>query len=405
MTLALLPNALARRLFLHRHALGEAPTGPAKGAALAALIDRIGFVQVDSINTVERAHQMILWSRRGTYRPEALKQLTEGDRGLWEHWTHDASILPISLYPQWQYRFARDADRLHQNWRRWFREGYEAQFDTILSRIGTDGPVTSADVGEGEARGKGGWWDWHPSKTALEWLWRTGQLAVARRDGFRKVYDLTERVIPEPLRRAKVSPEDHLDWACNSALDRLGFATSGELRAYWNAITPEQARDWCRAALSRGEIDEVEVESADGKTRRAFCRPGTVDQAAALPPCANRLRILSPFDPALRDRDRAERLFGFYYRIEVFVPEAQRLWGYYVFPVLEGERLIGRLDARAHRDASVLRVRAFWPERGVKPGPQRLTRLEGELDRLARFAGCDRVEYLPGWQRETLLPT
>ena len=186
------------------------------------------------------------------------------------------------------------------------------------------------------------------------------------------------------------------------ALDRLGFATSGELKAYWNAITPEQARDWCRDALARGEVEEIGVEGADGKIRRAFCRPGTVDEAAALPPCHNRLRILSPFDPALRDRDRAERLFGFYYRIEVFVPEPQRLWGYYVFPVLEGERLIGRLDAKAHRDQSVLRVRAFWPERGVKPGPQRLTRLEAELDRLARFAGCDRVEYLPGWQRETL---
>lgn len=402
MTLPVLPNPLARRLFLHRHALGEAPVGPAKGAALAALIDRIGFVQVDSINTVERAHQMILWSRRGTYRPEALKRLTEADRGLWEHWTHDASILPISLYPHWQHRFARDADRLHLNWRRWFREGYEAQFDTILRRIETDGPVTSADVGEGEARGKGGWWDWHPSKTALEWLWRTGQLAVARRDGFRKVYDLAERVIPAEHLAARIPPEAHLDWACSSALDRLGFATSGELKAYWNAITPEQARDWCRDALARGEVEEIGVEGSDGKIRRAFCRPGTVDEAAALPPCHNRLRVLSPFDPALRDRDRAERLFGFYYRIEVFVPEPQRLWGYYVFPVLEGKRLIGRLDAKAHRDEAVLRVRAFWPECGVKPGPQRLARLESELARLATFAGCDRVEYLPGWQRETL---
>ena len=113
MTLPVLSNPLARRLFLHRHALGEAPTGPAKGAALAALIDRIGFVQVDSINTVERAHQMILWSRRAAYRPEALKRLIEHDRSLWEHWTHDASILPIALYPHWQHRFVRDADRLH----------------------------------------------------------------------------------------------------------------------------------------------------------------------------------------------------------------------------------------------------------------------------------------------------
>src|SRR3989338_4809401 len=225
----LLPNPAARRLFLHRHALAEAPTGPATGADLARLIDRIGFVQVDSINTVERAHHMILWSRRQSYRPAALKPLLERDRSLWEHWTHDASILPVHLHPLWQHRFARDAERLHKNWKSWFRDGYEAQFDTILRRIEADGPVTSTDVGQGETRGKGGWWDWHPSKTALEWLWRTGQLAISRRDGFQKVYDLTDRVIPTAHRLPAPDPETLIDWACSSALDNLGFADASEL--------------------------------------------------------------------------------------------------------------------------------------------------------------------------------
>ena len=129
-------------------------------------------MQVDSINTVARAHEMILWSRRQSFKPAALKRLLERDRSLWEHWTHDASILPVRLHGVWQHRFARDAVRLQANWRTWFREGYEAQFDTILNRIANEGPVGTADVGEGEVRGKGGWWDWHPSKTALEWLWR-----------------------------------------------------------------------------------------------------------------------------------------------------------------------------------------------------------------------------------------
>ena len=206
-----LPNALARRLFLHRHALADAPTGAASGAALADLIRRIGFVQVDSINTVERAHHMILFSRRQAYKPEALKPILDKDRAVWEHWTHDASILPIETFPYWKHRFSRDADRLRDNWRRWFREGYEAQFDNILQRITDHGPLTSSDVGEGEARGKGGWWDWHPSKTALEWLWRTGQLAITRRDGFQKVYDLTERVIPPLVLQHEVSPQAKVD--------------------------------------------------------------------------------------------------------------------------------------------------------------------------------------------------
>jgi uncharacterized protein YcaQ len=395
-----IPNLRARRLFLHRHALSEAPVGPASGQALQGLIERIGFVQVDSINTVARAHDMILWSRRQAFRPPALKRLVERDRSLWEHWTHDASILPVRLHGVWQHRFQRDAARLEANWKRWFREGYEAQFDNILNRIERDGPVGTADVGEGEVRGRGGWWDWHPSKTALEWLWRTGRLAITRREGFAKIYDLTERVIPE-IHRAPVPAETVCDWACRSALRQLGFGTSGEIAAYWNAISPEAARSWCRDAMGRGEIIETEISGAAGQRRKVFIFPDILEDEPPEP--TPRLRILSPFDPALRDRNRAEFLFGFHYRIEVFVPEPKRVWGYYVFPVLEGDRLVGRIDVKAFRDAGALRVKAFWPEAGIRLTKARRGKLEAELDRLALFAGCDRVEFLDGWERETLV--
>ena len=398
---ALIPNHLARNLFLDRHALAEAPVGPASGAALQDLVDRIGFVQVDSINTVARAHEMILWSRRQSFRPSALKRLLEQERSLWEHWTHDASILPSRLHGIWQHRFARDAERLHQNWRRWFREGYEAQFDGILDRIAREGPVGTADVGEGELRGRGGWWDWHPSKTALEWLWRTGRLAITRREGFAKIYDLTERVIPE-AHRAPVPAEEVTDWACRSALRQLGFGTPGEIAAYWNAIGPQDAKVWCREALARGEVVEAEVQGAAGQLRRVVLFPATLDEIPPEP--TRRLRLLSPFDPALRDRNRAEFLFGFFYRIEVFVPEPKRVWGYYVFPVLEGDQLVGRIDVKAFRDAGALRVKAFWPEAGVRLTKARRAKLEAELERLARFAGCGRVEFLDGWERETIFP-
>ncbi len=402
MTLPRLTNLAARRLFLDRHALAEAPVGPATGGHLAALIDRIGFVQLDSINTVERAHHMILWSRRQSYRPEALKRLHERDRAVWEHWTHDASILPIHLHHYWQHNFPRREGRMKKNWGKWFRSGYEPQFEVLLARIAAEGPVTTSDVGEGEVRGSGGWWDWNPSKTALEWLWHTGRLAVTRRDGFQKVYDLAERVIP-PVHRERVPhTQEVVDWACGAALDRLGFADASELRAYWALVTPDEAKAWTRAALARGEVIEIAVEGAAGQLKRFYARPDVMEQAAAAPEPVARVRILSPFDPALRDRDRAEFLFGFYYRIEVFVPEPKRKYGYYVFPVLEGDRLIGRIDAKAFKDQGVLRVKAFWSEAGVKPGLGRLQRLQAELERLARFAGCDRVEMLDGWLREPL---
>jgi uncharacterized protein YcaQ len=402
MTQITLANAAARRLFLHCHALSEAPEGPAKGADLLALINRIGFVQVDSINTVERAHHMILFARRQTYRPSALKDLLENDRSLWEHWTHDASILPATVFPHWKHRFARDRTRLVARWQGWQRDGFESKFDAVLKQVSDHGPVSSSDVGEDEVRGKGGWWDWHPSKAALEYLWRVGELSVTRRDGFKKVYDLTERVLPPHHCITEHAPETTIDWACREAIDRLGFATSGEIAAYWGAISPEEAKNWCAAALLRGEVIEVMVEGANGDLRRNFAWPQVFSLASDAPEPSGRIRILSPFDPALRDRNRTERLFGFLYRIEVFVPEPKRQYGYYVFPVLEGANIIGRIDAKAHREDGILKVRAFWPERGVRLGAGRLGRLGAELDRLARFAGCDRVEFGDNWLREPL---
>ena len=200
MKLQRLDNRSARRLFLDRHALLEQPAGPAKGADLLTLIDRLGFVQLDSINTVARAHDVILYSRRPGYRTQNLKRLYERDRGLFEHWTHDAAMIPMAFYRHWHLRFLRDTELLRKRWRNWRRDGFEAQFEAVLSHVRDHGPVCSSDVGKDEKKGSGGWWDWHPSKTALEFLWRSGALTVVGREGFQKRYDLTERVIDEHLR-------------------------------------------------------------------------------------------------------------------------------------------------------------------------------------------------------------
>lgn len=399
MSLPHLANAQARRLFLDRHALIEPPSGPAKGDDLLALIKRLGFVQVDSINTVERAHHMILWSRRQSYRPGNLARLLERDRTLFEHWTHDASVIPTEFFGHWKLRFSRDAEWIRARWANWQGDAFHDKIEDVLAHVRSGGPCGSGDVGTDETRGKGGWWEWHPSKTALEYLWRSGALSVCQRRNFAKLFDLTERVHPEA--HAAPAPDEAatVDWACNQALDRLGFATSGEIAAFWDTVTPVEARDWCATALARGEIVEIAVEGIDGKPRKSFARPDVFDAAAAVGEAPNRVRILSPFDPALRDRNRAERLFGFFYRIEVFVPEPKRQYGYYVFPVMERDRVIGRIDAKAARAEGQLAVRAFWPEPGVPMGAGRVARLEAELDRLARFAGCDGVSLADGWLR------
>jgi hypothetical protein len=193
-----------------------------------------------------------------------------------------------------------------------------------------------------------------------------------------------------------------VDWLCNGAMDRLGFATSGELAAFWDTASATEAKDWAAAQLQSGAIEEIEIEQADGGWRRVLARPGIVEQAEALGPAPGRMRVLSPFDPALRDRKRAERLFGFHYRIEVFTPAPKRKYGYYVFPLMERERLVGRIDMKADRGAGQLNITAVWPERGVSWSAPRIGRLEAELDRVARFAGLQTVAFADDLLRDPL---
>ena len=159
---------------------------------------------------------MILASRRRSYRPRQLDNLLERRRALFEHWTHDASVIPMSFYPHWRLRFRRDADRLRARWRSWRRAGFEERFADVLERIREHGPVMARDFEGGRQRTEAGWWDWHPSKTALEFLWRTGALAISRREGFQKVFDLAERVVPEAYRSMAPGEEETLDWACRA---------------------------------------------------------------------------------------------------------------------------------------------------------------------------------------------
>lgn len=227
----------------------------------------------------------------------------------------------------------------------------------------------------------------------------SGALTVLRRDGFRKVYDLTERVIENAHRNDVPSTEETVDWCCNAALDRLGFATSGELAKFWRHVTMAEAKAWCDQQLRGGNIIEMTIEQADAKSKKVFARPDILDDPAQNAEPSGRVRVLSPFDPALRDRARAQRLFGFDYTIEIFVPEAKRKYGYYVFPILEGTRLIGRVDMKADRDRDTLCVRALWPEPKVRWGKARTRAFEAEVDRLTRLANVSGTEWAADWLR------
>lgn len=393
-----LTNTQARLLFLDRQGLSKPPTPKLSSGGLLTLIKDLGFVQVDSINTVARAHHMILFARNQTYRPQQLQHLLETERSLFEHWTHDAAVIPTEFYGYWKHRFLREEASLHKRWRNGRREGFEEALSAVLEKIRHDGPTRTRDI-ETKRKKKGdGWWDWHPEKTALEFYWRTGRFSIRGRDGFQKIYDLSEHVIPDIHREHEVPPNAFVDWACSSALSRLGVATSGEVAAFWNLITPKESGEWVKENIANKELVEVLVGSANATpARKAVAFANLPQTLVDLRQPPKRIRVLSPFDPLIRDRKRCLRLFGFDYRIEVFVPEAKRQYGYYVFPLLEGANLIGRIDMK-HTKAN-LHVTRLWLERGIKFGTARRQALEAELERYRRFVGADTVIFNPDYDQ------
>ncbi|NQW11737.1 MAG: winged helix-turn-helix domain-containing protein [Alphaproteobacteria bacterium] len=391
-----LTNAELRRLFLERHALADSPAGVLTRDGLDALIDRLGFVQVDTISTLEQAHHHILASRATDYRKPLLKHLLEKRRSVFEHWTHDASIIPTRFYPYWKPQFRRMKERIHRakHWEERFAGRMGDTVDSVRRRVAEGGPVMSRDLTPDDQEERGTWWGWTPSKTALEYLWRTGEFAVTGRKGFAKVYDLAHRVIPTEHHDPEPDHAAFVDWACRMAIERLGVASHGELAAFLDAVTPAEAEAWC-ATVGPGTLRRITIEHADGSSREVWARPDVGDLVREAPEPPARVRFLSPFDPMIRDRDRTRRFFGFDYRFEAFVPAKQRIYGYYVLPMLERDRLVGRIELKAHRDRGELEVRGLWMEPGIRPSKARCAKIDAEIERWRLFTGMERVTGLP----------
>ncbi|HWM92829.1 MAG TPA: crosslink repair DNA glycosylase YcaQ family protein [Thermoanaerobaculia bacterium] len=388
-----IPADTARRLLLGAQGLLDDPRGKVTADRVYDLVERMGFVQIDSINVLERAHHLTLAARLQGYRPKLFDRLLERDRRLFEHWTHDASAIPTVWYPHWRYRFEsyRRKALEHPWWLERVGPDYMAVIAGVRERLAREGPLMTRDFEDTRDDSVDRtWWGWKPEKAALEYLWRTGEAVIAGRVNFHKVYDLAERVLPEAHAAPQPDPEEHLDWACRTALDRLGVASPDEIAGFWRVVPLEDAKAWCARAAVEGDFAAVRVEAVDGSVRNAYAVPDWEARAAALPPAPARIRLLSPFDPILRDRRRTLRLFGFDYRFEAFVPAPQRRYGYYVLPILEGERLVGRLDPKLHREQGLLEVRKVWWEPGVRESQARRKKLETALDRLARFVGAER---------------
>ena len=376
-------NRDARRLWLEAQGLAATPTGPLD---LAAMIHHLGFVQLDSISVVARPHDHILWSRNQNYREPMLVKLLRDERAVFEHFTHDASVIPIGFYPNWRRQFRRLEEKVRGwEWHRGMHD--EAGRAEIRERIRSEGPLSSHAF-DTKVEGPREMWRRPPHKLSLDYMWYAGELSTSHRDGFTKFYDLTERVIPARHRKDEPPEPEQVDWLCREALARLGFGTEGDIQRFWAAADLDEVKAWTAAQT---DLVPVEIESAEGDWTRALAPADIGARLETAQTATSRLRILNPFDPVIRDRARLKRLFGYDYRIEIFVPAAKRVWGYYVYPLLEGDRMIGRLSAKADRNAGTLTVDRLWSEPGIAWTPARFARLEAELVRFARLANVSEV--------------
>ncbi|KAA0912224.1 winged helix-turn-helix domain-containing protein [Aquicoccus porphyridii] len=378
-----LSNRMARWLWIEAQGLSRTPTGPLD---LAGVIRNLGFVQLDAIRVVSRAHHHILWSRNQNYREPMLGNLLES-REIFEHFTHDASLLPMEFLPMWQRQFRRRAARIRNaSW--WKGMPDAAGRAEIKARIEREGPLSTHDF-DTRINGPRKMWQRPPHKLALDYMWYAGELATAHRRNFTKFYDLAERVFPPERLQAQIDDAEQVDWLCRAALRRCGFATAGEIQRFWEAMDSREVNAWIER--NRKNLVSLEIEGADGTVAQAWAEPDIDTRLARLAKPTSRLRILNPFDPLIRDRARLKRLFGFDYRVEMFVPAAKRQWGYYVFPLLEGDRFVGRVEVRADRKKNLISLDKMWVEPGVVWSSARDERLSAELSRLSRLTGATEI--------------
>lgn len=380
-------NSDMRNLWLSTTGLAKSPTGPLD---VLQIIKDLGFVQLDTIQNVVRAHHHILWSRNQNYREPMLDELLGRDKFIFEHFTHDASVIPVEFYPMWTRQFTRLKKWL-DNTKRYKSLLAHTDLNAIKARIENEGPL-STHAFDTEIKGKKKMWSRPPHKLGLDYLWYAGELSTSHREKFKKFYDLSHRVIPETYRTQNIDDTDQINWLCHEALNRMSFGTLKDIQKFWDATHKTEVEKWFQE--NEETLKPIQWQTSQGEWINAIAPSDIEQRLDTLSPPSSRLRIINPFDPAIRDRTRLKNLFGLDYKIEIFVPEAKRKWGYYVYPILEGNRFVGRIELKADRKKSTLNIVRFWQEDGVNWTPARYNKLEAELDRLARFINVESISKL-----------
>ena len=375
--------ATARRIALAAQGFADPrPTGRVDRRHFRRVLDRMGLIQIDSVNVLVRSQELPLFARLGPHPRTMISDATKaGD--VFEYWVHEASHVDMAHYHLHRWQMAGD-----HKWSRYWtltkrRPGYIGE---VYRRIADGGPVASGDLSERVGK-KGSWWDWDDAKIALEHLFWNGQISATRRPSdFARIYDLTERIIPADVLARPMPPErEARKQLLELAARHHGIGTFADLTDYHR-----QKNQPCKALVAElveeGVLRVVDVEG--------WKQPAYLHRDARLVRRINACTLLSPFDPVVWNRDRTHRLFGFHYRIEIYTPPPKRIYGYYVLPILWGDSVVGRLDMKADRQNGALLVQGSFAEPGVPAGPL-AEELAPELEAMAGWLGLDRVDVQP----------
>ncbi len=399
------PIRAAAALFLERQFLDRPRRRRLDARSLDAFARGVGGIQVDSINVVERAHHLTLWSRFGPYRRDALHRLVEKQRVLFEYWAHAACLVAFSDYSAWR-RAMLDYERRHRGWARFLKKN-AALIAHIEAAIRERGPLGNADFRAPGKAQRGGWWNWRPATHVLDWLWMSGVTTVHSRVHFQKRFDITERVLPGLPAGDPMSTEAFRLWHLRRSLSAMGAATETDLRMYltFPRLEASERRALLAGAVRSGEVVEVALEGDRGRWFALREDLDSLSAAAGRRSPSSGSALLSPFDSFLWHRERTKRLFGFDYRIEVYVPGPRRTYGYYTLPLFVDGYLVGRADAKTHRDQRMLELRSVhfepWFVNGAPPPvagwrpldrDRALASLADAVRSLAEFVGADEVK-------------
>lgn len=376
----------ARRAVLAAQGLGAPKPAAATKRHLLATVQRLGLLQIDSVNVLVRAHYFPAFSRIGPYPTEWLDDLAYRKRRLFEYWGHAASLIPVNLFPslRWRMEQAKHGIGVYRGLVNFAKEK-AGLIQEVLEVIRQDGPSGAGDVEKAirreELARKAGWWEWSDSKIALEWLFWSGQVTTSTRRNFERIYDLTERVFPDLYNGEIPDREISQRELITTASRALGVATENDLSDYFR-LKINETRPRIRELVEAGELLEVKVEG--------WRQPAYLSSTLRIPRSMEAAAFLSPFDPLLWERQRTERLFGFRYRIEIYTPAAQRQHGYYILPFLFAQNFVARLDLKADRANQSLRVVGAFAEPQTEPKTF-VHAVAAELRSMADWLGLEKI--------------